>query len=163
MSLKPARDILAYEISFFSNAAMTRGGVVCSYSGVNQASGQALDHSLAIAEYAANPSGRYPLGILGNDVVNQDLTAFPLNRFKDEKQLGDKVTIYRKGWVLTNNLSATVSAANVMPGQPAYLGATGTISNSASAGLPVGTTTLQIGRFLSRPDQDGYAKVQVDL
>lgn len=153
MALKPHIDALKYQVGFFVNAEATPGGVLVSATST-PASGTALDNAAAIAEYAANPSGRYPIGVLLDTFVNKDLTEQSLNRFKSERQVGDKASILQKGEVVTDRV---VGAASVWVGQPAYLGATGYITPTQATFAP------QIGRFLSRPDQDGYTKIFVDV
>lgn len=155
MALKPHRYVLEYQNGFFMNSTASRGGVVVSATGT-PGSGAAMDNANQYCEYATLPSGRYPLGVLLNDFVNKDLTDNPLNAYLDEKQIGDKAAICKKGEVVTNLLSGATSA--IIPGQPAYLGANGTI---ASSGNPVQCPV--VGRWMSRPDQDGYAKIDIDL
>ena len=85
-------------------------------------------------------------------MVNKDLTRTHLNQHKDEVQKGGKVTILRKGYVVTNVIDGTPSA-----GDAAYAMNYGTAGNISTSG------TYQIGRFLSSKDEDGYAKVEVNL
>ena len=101
-----------------------------------------------------------PVGILLNDVVNKDLTRTHLNQHKDEVQLGGKVTVLRKGYVVTNSIEGTPAAGDI-----AYVHNNGNISNGASIAVAtlVGSGNLAIGRFLSSKDEDGYAKVEVNL
>jgi hypothetical protein len=111
-----------------------------------------MDNGVALATVKANPSGAYPLGILLNDMVNIDLTRQHLNQHKDEVQKGGKITILRKGFVVTDAISGTPAG-----GQDAYLAGTGLISATQAAGA------LKIGQFLSSKDADGFAKVAVNL
>jgi hypothetical protein len=149
MSLKGDRNELDTDISFFMNETATRGLVV---SVSTAGSGAAMDNGVALATVKANPSGAYPLGILLNDMVNLDLTRQHLNQHKDEVQKGGKITILRKGFVVTDAISGTPSG-----GQDAYLAGTGLISATQAAGA------LKIGQFLSSKDADGFAKVAVNL
>lgn len=151
MALKADRYELDTDISFFFNdAGSTERGCCVSVSTVG--SGAAMDNSAALATVKASPSGAYPLGILLNDVVNYDLTRQHINWYKDEVQRGGKVTILRKGWVVTNKISGTPTG-----GADAYLAASGLISTSQAGGAP------KIGQFLSGVDADGYAKVSINL
>ena len=170
MALKPDRKILdGTDISFFMNTVTERGGVVVLSAG---GSGCAMDDASAVAAKptAAYASGQYVLGILMNDVVSGDLTKFHLNSQKDEVQVGGKVTILRRGTVLTNMLDSSVT-----PGQGAFAGAS---SDGKMIGLSIGSTTLasqhsgleptnpqftRIGTWLSYKDSDGYAKLDVNL
>ena len=145
MALKSDRYELQTDISFFCDTVATRGGVVSLNS---TASGAAMDQGVNLVEYAAATTGT-PVGILLNDVVNKDLTRTHLNFYKDEVQKGGKVTVLRKGWVVTNTIDGSPSAGDV-----AYLGADGDIA---------ATGTVKIGQFFTAKDADGYAKVEVDL
>ena len=158
MALKTDRSTLQTDISFFMNEAATRGGVVALSTG---GSGAAMDQGAALVTYAAVPSGKVPVGILLNDMVNIDLTRQHLNQHKDEVQKGGKVTLLQKGTVVTNNLEGTSPAA----GNLAYLAHSGNLSTSyiiADSSDHTGSAKV-VGRFLSGVDQDGYAKVYIDL
>ena len=149
MALKGDRNELDTEITYFMNETASRG-VLVSVS--TQGSGAAMDSASAVATVAADPSGKAPLGVLLNDVVNIDQTRQHLNWHKDEVQQGGKVTILSKGFVVTDKISGTPTA-----GQLAYLAASGNVSATQATGAPA------IGRFLSTKDADGYAKVSVNL
>lgn len=156
MALKTDWQPLEWNVGYFTLAASERGGIVVSATGSTlPGSGGAMDHYSQRAEYAANGSGRYPLGILFNTFVNKDLTQQTLNYLKGEAQVGDKASIVKKGHMTTNFI---VGATSVVPGQPAYLGATGTITPTYTNDV----ATPRIGRFESRPDQNGYCKIYVD-
>lgn len=149
MALKGRRDEIQTDISFFMNEVAERGVVVSLSTG---GSGAAMDSAVALATVAAEASGAKALGVLLNDMVDIDQTRQHVNQHKDEVVKGSKVTILRKGWVVTNKISGTPSA-----GQDAYLADSGLIANSQD-----GTAKL-IGQFLSSKDSDGYAKVEVNL
>jgi hypothetical protein len=93
-----------------------------------------------------------------NDVVDKDLTRTHLNQHKDEVQLGGKVTILRKGYMTTNSIVGTPAAGDV-----AYVDDGGNIGNGSYPGSVLASGNLAIGRFLSSKDEDGYAKVEVNL
>ena len=101
MALKTDRSTLQTDISFFMNEAATRGGVACLSTG---GSGAAMDQGEALVTYAALPSGKVPVGLLLNDMVDVDLLRQHVNQHKDEVQKGNKVTLLQKGYVVTNNL-----------------------------------------------------------
>lgn len=151
MALKGLRVETTTDISFFMDQVAERGGIcVMKTAG----SGQAMDQAAAEVEYVAASSGKYPVGLLLNDVVNIDMTRQHLNQHKNEVQKGSKVTLLREGFVVTNYIAAVTPAA----GDIAYLGASGLLTNSnGSGGNP------QIGRFDSTKDEDGYCKVYVKL
>jgi hypothetical protein len=140
------------------NEAATRGGVASVSTG---GSGAAMDQGEALVTYAALPSGAVPVGLLLNDMVNIDLTRQHLNQHKDEVQKGGKVTLLRKGYVVTSNLEGTSPSA----GDPAYVAHSGNLATSdlSSDDTDDDGSTRLVGRFLSGVDQDGYAKVYIDL
>jgi hypothetical protein len=158
MALKSDRSVLDTDISFFMNEAATRGGVASVSTG---GSGAAMDQGEALVTYAALPSGAVPVGLLLNDMVNIDLTRQHLNQHKDEVQKGGKVTLLRKGYVVTSNLEGTSPSA----GDPAYVAHSGNLATSdlSSDDTDDDGSTRLVGRFLSGVDQDGYAKVYIDL
>jgi len=157
MALKSDRNEVQTDISFFMNETATRGGIVSLSTG---GSGAAMDQGTALVTYTA-ASGKAPMGILLNDMVNLDLTRQHINQHKDEVQKGGKVTILRKGYVVTSNLAcATAPSA----GEPAFVTLGGNIANSGSnIADDSGTANTPVGIFLSSMDQDNYAKVEIDL
>ena len=158
MALKTDRSTLQTDISFFMNEDATRGGVVAVSTG---GSGASMDNGAALVTYAAIPSGKVPVGLLMNDMVSIDLTRQHLNQHKDEVQKGGKVTLLQKGWVVTNSLEGTSPAA----GNAAFLAHSGNLSASdlSNDEGDVDGSTRVVGRFLSGVDEDGYAKVFIDL
>jgi hypothetical protein len=156
MALKADRYELETDISFFYNEeTVTRGGVVVHDS--TTASGAAMDQGVNLVKYKTCGATDVPVGILLNDVVNKDLTRTHLNEHKDEVQKGGKVTILRKGWVVTNNITGTPNVGDV-----AFASATkGEIGASAASAAATGN--LAIGRFLTDKDEDGYCKVEINL
>jgi hypothetical protein len=150
MALKPDRVEAYTDISFFMNEKGERGGVVVH---LTAGSGAAMDDASAVVEYAADPSGTSPAGLLLNDVVDLDLTRQHINFHKDEVQKGNKVTLLRQGFVVTNMI---VSGVSPTAGAAAYYGAEGKLTN-------VSTNSVQVGRWLSAKDVDGYAKVDINI
>jgi len=184
MALKPDRNELDVDISYFWATGIgygsERGGWV-SATGSTVASGAGMDQASNQIWYGLNATGARPLGILLNDVVNVDLTRQILNPYKSEVQVGDKVTLLKKGYVVTNRFVSTLGSTTVAvtPGAPAYTGPSGFITTVPSGALGLGTQAANatifnahinspsgsyvIGKFLSAADEDGYAKVYVDL
>lgn len=165
MALKPDRSITdnGTDISFFCNEINEKGAVLAlSTAG----SGAAMDDSAALLARPTTPhgSGTYIMGILLNDVVSGDLTKTHLNQHKDEVQVGSKVTLLRRGWIVTNLISGDVTA-----GYGAYAA-----GDSSGALLALANTALQVtgfmsnnftrvGTWLSSKDADGYAKVNINM
>jgi len=156
MALKSDRYELQTDISFFYDAGTaTRGGVVVHDT--TAGSGAAMDQGVNLVKYAAVTAASRPVGVLLNDVVNKDLTRTHLNQHKDEVQKGGKVTVLRKGYVVTNS----ITSASVSAGDPAY--ACHVNAGNLRVDSPGSSGVLQVGRFLSSKDEDGYAKVEVNL
>ena len=156
MALKGDRFEGITSIEFFMNEVAERGGVVVSSTGANVAggSGAALDQWKSQVTYAAAGSvGRYPVGVLLNDMVNLDLTKQHINWQRNQMQIGSKVTLLREGWVVTNMIDPAAAPAL---GSGAYL------SNSGLFTTVVGSNA-KVGRFESAADGDGFAKVYVKL
>tara|TARA_R100000479_G_scaffold106735_1_gene53516 strand:- start:625 stop:1089 length:465 start_codon:yes stop_codon:yes gene_type:complete len=153
MALKSDRNEVQTDISFFMNEVATRGGIASLSTG---GSGAAMDQGAALVTYAATASGKAPIGILLNDMVNLDLTRQHINQHKDEVQKGGKVTVLRKGYVVTNNIEGTEPDA----GDQAFPAHSGNFSKADIVG---DGTVSAIGRFLSGKDEDGYYKVEVNL
>jgi len=154
MALKSDRYELQTDISFFYNeGTATRGGVVVHDTA---GSGAAMDQGVNLVKYASATAASRPVGILLNDVVNKDLTRTHLNMHKDEVQKGGKVTVLRKGYVVTSNITGSPAA-----GDPAY--ACHVTAGNIRPDSPGSSGVLQVGRFMSTKDEDGYAKVEVNL
>jgi hypothetical protein len=156
MALKGDRYLAITDISFFMDQVAEKGGVAVMKTA---GSGAALDQQAAEVEYAASPSGKYPVGLLTDDMVNKDLTRTHLNFQKSEHQKGSKVNLMREGWVVTNMLEGT----GITPtgGAKAYLGLSGLFTTAATG--PGGYANPEVGRFESTKDEDGYVKVYVKL
>jgi hypothetical protein len=149
MALKADRYELQTDISFFYNAGVaTRGGVVCHDTA---GSGAAMDQGVNLVKYATTG---VPVGVLLNDVVNKDLTRTHLNQYKDEVQKGGKVTVLRKGYVVTNSVDTTIAP---VAGSGAYR------STVVAGNISMVASGDKIGAFLSSRDADGYCKVEVSL
>lgn len=151
MALKGDRFEAITDISFFMDQVAEKGGVACLKTA---GSGAALDQAAAEVEYAADPSGKFPVGLLLNDMVNRDLTKEHMNWYKNEMQKGSKVTLLLEGFVVTNMIESGISPAG---GDIAYVGVSGLLTDSDS------NNAVAVGRWLSSKDPDGYAKVYVKL
>jgi|TARA_B100001094_G_scaffold89741_2_gene85721 hypothetical protein len=157
MALKADRYELQTDISFFYNdVAKSRGGVLVHDS--TTASGAAMDQGVNLVKYKTAASTDIPVGILLNDVVDKDLTRTHLNQHKDEVQKGGKVTVLRKGYVVTNMITGTPNVGGVAYACDINAGniSVGAVSAAASG-------ALGIGRFMTDADEDGYAKVEINL
>jgi hypothetical protein len=155
MALKADRNEIQHDISFYWGGGVAdRGGI--AVHGATAGSGASMDQGENIAVYQAvgDSTSGVPLGVLLNDVVNKDLTRTHMNIYKNEVQVGGKVTILRKGYVVTNMVDGTPAygaAAYVSKSTPGYFTATS------------GNAIHKVGRFLTSKDADGYAKIEVNL
>jgi hypothetical protein len=168
MALRPDINVIAYAIDYFMNYTADRGGVVCATG--TSASGAAMDDAGMQVAYSATPSGASPVGMLLGNVVNVDLSRQTLNPYKDECQVGDKVPIMRLGFAVTNFLATGHGTGNLphalflLPSgrfsergeiSPGPTGAY-EIAGYAASGYPI------IGKLLTRPDANGFAKVWIN-
>ena len=154
MALKADRNELDVDISFFMNETAEKGQiVVISTAG----SGAAMDQSQSLVTVAAASTTNIPVGVLLNDVVDIDLTRQHINWHKDEVQKGGKVTLLKKGYIVTDQIEGTPTA-----GVLAFLDDADT-GKFAVAGSVADGKYNAVGRFMSIKDEDGYAKIEVNL
>lgn len=162
MALKGDRYEFYDSISMFANSVMTRGGVAV-YTGVG--SGSAMDQSEAYVSYADSSSGQTPAGLLLNDMVSIDTTRQHINYYKDEVLIGGKVTLGKKGYWVTDNITQGPNA--IAKGDLAVLTSSGNIMNLPASYEYTASWNKalnpKVGRFASTADEDGYAKVEVDI
>lgn len=155
MALKPDRDYYGQEdISNFwqsdESASQDVGGIA---SVVTQGSGVALDAPQNVVAYIVNPSGAVPRGVLLSPIkVYADTNRFYRNFYRNEVLPGEKVCLFRKGWLVTDKIVGTPAA-----GGTAYLGASGNFAATQATGAPT------VGKFETTKDQNGFARVYVDL
>ena len=164
MALKADRYEESTDISHFSDATGVRGEVVClDAAALAGASGAALDQGENVVNPQACTAGtEVPVGIILNDVVNKDLTRTHLNQYKDEVQLGGKVTLLQQGWVVTDFVYPGLTPT---AGYVAYLNHSGYLCDHSITAFDKNNwrKTPAVGRFMSSKDEDGYAKVFVSL
>jgi hypothetical protein len=154
MALKADRYEESTDISYFYTAGTAvRGGVACL--DLLSASGAAMDQGNNTVSYQVAGGGDVAVGILLNDVVNKDLTRDHLNQYKDEVQVGGKVTLLLRGFCVTNLVDGTPTPGALAYASPATAGYISTSGITPGSGA--------IGRWMSRKDADGYAKVYVNL
>ena len=156
MALRPDRVEVITDLSFFMNETAERGGIVIHASAGG--SGAAMDDALATVETPdtlgeVNAATGSPAGLLLNDVVNIDLTRQHINYMQDEVQQGGKVLLLRRGTVVTDVISGTPEAGEAAHFYPGGVLCAASDDNSS----------LQVGRFLSQPDADGYVKVEINI
>lgn len=138
-------------IQYFASGTMEKGQLVTI--NVNGYSGIALEHANRYV-VNGNPSGRIPIGLVEQKVVDYDLTRQKLNPFDpNEVQTGSKVSIIYDGWMHTNQISGSPTA-----GASAYAAPSSCVSaTQLNAGYAL------VGKFLTAKDANGYAQVQINL
>lgn len=155
MALKPDREELAHDISWYMDEVAERGGIATMLTaGSGGAWKTTQGDTFNVVTYAAAPtSGTRPIGLLLNDMVTIDAGLGMTLRFgqKDEMPVGGKCCLLRRGWVTTNKILGTP-----VGGEPAYVGPSGLIAVAA-------TTTVKVGQFLGSLDEDGYGRVSIFL
>ena len=149
MALRPTRNEFLTDLSFFMNETSERG-VMCVAS--TQGSGAAMDQSEAAVK-VASAVGDKPVGLLLNDVVDLDLTRQHINYDQDEMQKGGKVLLLRAGFVVTDQISGAITL-----GDAAHFVDDGRFCSDAAS-----SHSAQVGRWLSKKDSDGYAKLQINI
>lgn len=156
MALKGDRNIVDTEVGYFMSEVASQGVVVAIGTA---GSGVGLDDNDSVGTVSAVSSGVSPLGVLLTEVVSIDLSRMNVNMNKDQVALGGKVCIVNQGWVVTDQITGSPTA-----GQMAVLGVSGTVAG-ISIGDPAWNETSQprVGTFRTGPDQDGYARVYIDL
>ena len=149
MALRPDRQEIVTDISFFMDETSERGIIV---SASTQGSGAAMDDSSAAVKVPVAYADK-PVGLLLNDVVDLDLTRQHINFAKDEMQKGGKVTLLRIGTVVTDQISGAITM-----GEQAHFTDGGTLCSATAS-----STSAVVGRWLSKKDADGYAKVAINI
>lgn len=138
MALRPDRQVKSINIDFQTIATAERGGLL--HVGISS--------GLTIAELVINPSGRVPLGIMYNDVenINPSLQYHP-GRLREVSVPYDNVGIMDDGQLETDWVHIV---GNVGPGDWAYAGPSGTITNTAAFG------GHKVGKFRSILERDPH-------
>jgi len=159
MALKPDRDLLSTDVSYFMNVIADPGVGVFH---VSAGSGAAMDQATNVVGLgpSLSVSSGVVVGVLISSVVNKDLTRTHLNHHKDEVQVGSKVTIMTKGYVVTDKVVGQPTA-----GTTCYVGSSGllvTVSPMGSGDITK-DNLVRLGRFRSKKDANGFAKVEVNL
>lgn len=162
MALKPDREY--NEITDITNfwyaaqaTAVEKGGIA---SVVSQGSGAAIGVNIVdepnIVDYDASVgSSTIPKGILLQDVAlamsaNRD---FP-NYERHEIRPGEKCTLVRHGWVVTDMVTSGQTPA---AGGAAYLGNSGLLATGAV------NSSVAVGKFETTKDANGFVRVFIDL
>jgi len=154
MALKPDRVILETDITLTCESVAARGVTLCHHTA---GSGEAMGDHSGKADLYSNPSGKKVAGLLMGDVVSVDLTRYHLNFHKDEVPVGNKVTLLRKGTVVTDKVTGTPAVGNT-----AYLTANGVLTPTVSATGGI-VATPKVGEFAGGLDESGFCRVHINL
>ncbi len=154
MGLRPDRQIDDSELGFFLNEVASVGVIACISTAT---SGASLDGTTSLATIPASSSGAVPLGVLLTETVDIDLTRLPVNWHKSQAVKGDKVSICRKGWVVTDALTGTITVG------PAVLASSGTVMSRGAIGSWNQVANPLVGKFVTTKDENGFARLIVDL
>lgn len=161
MALKPDREF--NEVTDISNfwlasdtTARERGGIA---SVVTQGSGAAMGVNITdeanVVDYETSvSSSTVPKGVLlQNIAISMGTRDFP-NFEGYEIRPGEKCTLIKQGWVVTNMIYPDQTPA---VGGLAYLGQSGLLATGAVNSAPL------VGRFETTKDANGYCRVAIDI
>ena len=129
------------------------GGIQTSGVGLAGNAGLQLSNSVS---YKADPSGAVPVGMLLQDII---VPSDPNRYFENYQKSaiavpGEKVTLIRKGWLVTDKIQGTPTA-----GAKAYLAPSGKVTPTAGGN----DAYPQVGKFETIKDEAGFARVFIDL
>jgi hypothetical protein len=160
MALKPDREYneVTDITNFWTTVAAEKGGIA---SVVTQGSGAAIGQNITdepnVVGYATSASGAVPKGVLLQTVTEpMSATRDYINYYNQEIRPGDKCTLVKKGFVVTDMITGTPAVGGI-----AYLGASGLISTTS--GSFGGVATPVVGRFETTVDAAGFARVSIDI
>ena len=131
------------DITYFCNTPTQRGRIMVSIE-------QDDDLGCSVCGPPTYPGEGNPVGLIINDVVDIDLCHQSLNYYRDDVQVGGKVTLMKTGQVMVGDFEGFPNI-----GDPAYYTTKGVITTS-----PV---SPMIGRFSSKKDKEGFAKLEIDI
>lgn len=160
--LADRNELIDVDISHFMNET-AEPGVLVVYDTSSSGVGAAMDDSGAVVKLpdVVSGSGEGPAGILLDNVVNIDQTRQHLNQHKREVQIGGKVTVLRKGTVVTNMIE---SGYHPVPGAAAFFTTNGLLNGtSVVTDSNPDVAATQIGRWGGSKNSDGYAKLHVNI
>ncbi len=162
MALKPDREY--NEITDITNfwyasqaTAVEKGGMA---SVVTQGTGVAMGTNITdeanVVDYDGSvSSSTVPKGILLQDVALAMSATRDFPNFENgEIRPGDKCTLIRHGWVVTDMITAGQTPA---VGGIAYLGNSGLLATGAVS------SSVAVGRFETTKDSNGFCRVFIDL
>lgn len=161
MALKPNRNPIIDSVRYFVSTTGDAGVIVFAQTG-QPAPTQTMDSTYAVAQIVnGNPSGRVPVGLLLQSVVNIDLSKQAQTPEAEQVQVNSKAQLGILGTWSTNKLGAAsqFGTGTVYPAT-VYAGPSGlffTSAGYAASGWPA------VGKALGAVDTDGYVAIRVNL
>lgn len=146
MALAERRQIFQTNIDYSLNQVAERG-VICSINAGTTPNGEVT---------VATGVGVTPIGILLDDVEDLNFDRHGEYRQRNVVDVGSVVGLCNKGELWTDQITGSPVAGNT-----AYLGVNGTVSPT----LTFDNTTASpvLGKFLSAPNANGFAKIRLDV
>lgn len=163
--LNPDRNPVLESIAYFMLSTGDAGRIAFQYpvgSG-SQALGNGLDSTNNKIEYvnAAGHlvSGRKPVGMVLQNVVNIDFSRQELNRYSNDRQVNSKVLVGVIGEYSTNCWGPSQLNTGVSLPANVYAGPSGCLytDNYSVSGYPL------VGKALTGKDANGFAMVRIDI
>jgi len=157
--LKPDRNPVLESIDYFITTTGDAGRIAFAATGT-QPVGNGLDSTNNKIEYinAIATSGRKPVGIVLQPVVNIDLSRQQKNPYNEEQQVNGKVLVGVIGEYNTNAWGSGQLGSSVVVPAKVYAGPSGLMytDNFSGSGWPL------VGHALTLKDSDGFAKVRIN-
>lgn len=163
MALKPDREYNeVLDITNFwlasDTTARARGGiasVVSQGSGADMGQNYLADKTNIVDYETSVSSSTVPKGILLQDIVIKMSSTRDFPNFENQEiRPGEKCTLVKRGWVVTNMIYPDQTPA---VGGLAYLGQSGLLATGAENSAPL------VGRFETTKDANGYCRVAIDI
>lgn len=146
MALSPSRQIFQTNVDHSLNQ-VTERGVVCSINPGTTPVGEVV---------VATGVGVTPIGMLLDDVEDLNFDRHGEYRQRNVVDVGSVIGLSQECEVLTDQLTGSPVAGNT-----AYLGPNGTVSPTLT--FDNVTPSPAVGKFLSAPNANGFAKVRIDI
>lgn len=146
MALSPSRQIFQTNVDYSLNQVAERG-VICSIIPGTTPNGEVT---------VATGVGVTPIGLLLDDVEDLNFDRHGEYRQRNVVDVGSVVGLAQECEVLTDQLTGSPVAGNT-----AYLGPNGTVSPTLT--FDNVTPSPVLGKFLSAPNANGFAKVRIDI
>lgn len=148
MALKPSICDYSYDVSYWFTRLAERGGI----ASLNKDQPYSEKGMFAVSY---NTNVCQPVGMLLNDVINIDLCKTPLYNAVYQRS---KVYLAKTGAFITDQI-----VGDPQPGNIGILYQNGQILVWDYPKLPKSMRRYYVGKFLTKKDQDGFAKFSVEI